>query len=292
MQKKMAFAGSWYPATAEACKRSIIEFLAEKQGPLSGPFIGGIVPHAGWFFSGSIACRVIASLVSDCPVDLVVLFGGHLRPSSAPFVLSHGAVQTPFGDIQVAEQLIKDLLNDQSHKGAEPPLHILAKPPDQFADDNTLELQYPFIRYFFPRAKIFACCVPPSEQAVKVGRAVIAAAGKQYKTIRVIGSTDMTHYGPNFGFTPSGTGPAAVEWVKHENDRSAIDALIRMEPEKIIAQGLNHQNMCCAGAAAAAVAACRANGAVCAIELDYATSYEKSADTSFVGYSGVLYSAT
>ena len=283
--KKMAFAGSWYPANAGECKAAISGFLTQKNGPLSGSFLGGIVPHAGWFFSGSIACRVIASLVSSIPVDLVVLFGGHMHPSAQPFVLSHGAVQTPFGDILVAEDQVFDFITSLDKK-----CDILKKTPNYFPDENTLELQYPFIKYFFPEAKIIACCVPPSDVAVTIGRAVGELARGLSKNIKVIGSTDMTHYGPNFGFTPSGIGPKSVEWVKNENDKQAICALIEIEPETIIAQGLNYQNMCCAGAAAATVAACKANGAVSAVTLDYATSYEKSADTSFVGYSGILYS--
>ncbi|MFH2061104.1 MAG: AmmeMemoRadiSam system protein B [Pseudomonadota bacterium] len=287
--KKMAFAGSWYPVNADECKASISSFLTQKKGPLSGSFLGGIVPHAGWFFSGSIACRVIASLVSSIPVDLVVLFGGHMHPLAQPFVLSHGAVQTPLGDILVPEAIVEDLVNDLVRR-LDKKCDILKKTPGQFPDENTLELQYPFIKYFFPEAKIIACCVPPSDAAITIGRAVGELAKGSSKNIKVIGSTDMTHYGPNFGFTPSGIGPKSVEWVKNENDKQAICALIEMEPETIIAQGLDYKNMCCAGAAAATVAACKANGAVSAVKLDYATSYEKSADTSFVGYSGILYS--
>ena len=35
--------------------------------------MGGIVPHAGWYYSGSIACRVIASLQSDEKISTNIL---------------------------------------------------------------------------------------------------------------------------------------------------------------------------------------------------------------------------
>ncbi len=85
----------------------------------------------------------------------------------------------------------------------------------------------------------------------------VEAAETLNREIRVIGSTDMTHYGPNFGFTPAGPGKEAVEWVKTKNDSAAIDAMKAMDDKAILAQGLDHHNMCCPGAVAAAAAAAR-----------------------------------
>ncbi len=287
----MAFAGSWYPGSAAECEASISGFLKEKHGPLSGDYTGGIVPHAGWFYSGSIACRVIASLQSRNPVDLVIFLGGHMHPDDQPFILSYGAVQTPFGDMTVAEDLVDDICNGTADCAIKSG-GMQKLSPARFPDENTLELQYPFAKFFFPDAKIIACCVPPSSFAGTAGRVMITAAKKQYSNIKVIGSTDMTHYGPNYGFAPAGTGKEAVAWVKEQNDKQAVDALLTMDPDRIIGQGLKNRNMCCSGAAAAAASACKANGAVRAEKLDYATSYEKSAGSSFVGYSGILYSAS
>lgn len=279
-KKKMAFCGSWYPATARECESSIEKFLKEKQGPLTGNFIGGIVPHAGWYYSGSISCRVIASLQSDEKVDTIVLFGAHMHRQSEPFILSHGAVETPFGDIDVDTELADKICDAVS---------IRKRSPSKFPDENTLELQNPFIRYFFPKAKIVIMGVAPSFFASIIGAMAVGEAKRLSRNIRIIGSTDMTHYGPDFGFTNEGSGEIAHEWVKNKNDRAAIEAMVMMEEEKIISEGLSHKNMCCPGAAAATAAAVKKLGAVKAVEIDYATSFEKSASPSFVGYAGILY---
>ncbi|MBC2703862.1 AmmeMemoRadiSam system protein B [Desulfobacula sp.] len=285
-KKKMAFAGSWYPAGSGECKASIQSFLKEKQGssPFDGSFMGGIVPHAGWYFSGSIACRVIAALDpkkgSDEKIDTILLFGAHMHEQSEPFILTHGAIETPFGDIEVDRQLVDEICADVS---------IRQRTPLNFPEENTLELQYPFIKYFYPDAKIVVCGVAPSSFAAVIGSMAVEEARKLSRNIRIIGSTDMTHYGPDFGFTPAGTGEKAVEWVKNKNDRNAIQAMMEMDESKIVAQGLENKNMCCSGAAAATAAACKKLGAVKAVELDYATSFEKSASASFVGYAGILY---
>jgi MEMO1 family protein len=283
-KKKMHFAGAWYPASAQECETTIKEFIKEGQDSLTGNFAGGIVPHAGWYFSGSIACRVIASLQSgeksDGKTDTIILFGAHMHVQSEPFILSCGSLETPFGDIEVDSELTELICAAIS---------IRKKPPSMFPDENALELQYPFIRYFFPNSKIVVMGVAPSSFAAVIGDMTVNEALKMSRKIRIIGSTDMSHYGPNFGFTPAGTGEKAVEWVRNTNDRSAIDAMLAMNEEEIIKQGLTKHNMCCPGAAAATAVAAKKLGAAQGVELAYASSYEKSASPSFVGYSGILY---
>lgn len=282
-KKRTAFAGTWYPAAAEACEREIQRFLKDGSGPAKGRFVAGIVPHAGWAFSGSIACRTIASLIpseTSGPVDTIVLFGGHMHRQSEPFVMTSGAVETPLGDIEIDGALVEALCDGIS---------IRKRSPGRFVDENTLELQYPFIRHFFPDARMVVCGVAPSFFAPIIGTTAVEAAHALKREIRVIGSTDMTHYGPNFGFAPAGSGTDAVEWVKTKNDAAAIDAMKVMDPKAIIAQGLDHHNMCCPGSVAATAAAAEKMGAVKSQLLDYATSFDKNPSDSFVGYTGMLY---
>lgn len=285
--KSCAFSGSWYPGTARACEDAILGFIQDTgkgKEDIGSPCIGGIVPHAGWVFSGSIACRVIQALVPDKGqgVDTVVVFGAHMHPSDSGFVLASGGVDTPLGPIETDGNLAAALASCTG---------LASLSPGDFPDENTLELQYPFIRYFFPTARIVAAGIPPAaDLAGQAGQAVVEAAQRLGRTIRVVGSTDMTHYGASFGFFPAGRGRAAVDWVRNDNDAAGIEALTALDHEKIIRQGLSRRNMCCAGAAAAAAAACKKNGAVKGICLDYATSYDASASDSFVGYCGVVFS--
>lgn len=281
--KKMAFSGSWYPSSARECETAIQKFMEEKSGPLEGEFLAGIVPHAGWVYSGSIACRVIASLKprDKEEVDTILLFGAHMQPDGEPFALAEGCVETPLGEIEVDRDLVEALVSR---------LTIRPLSPGRFPDENTLELQYPFIRYFFPRSRILVCAVPPSSLAGIIGRVAVEEARKLDRNIRIVGSTDMTHYGSGFGFTPAGAGQRAVDWVTRENDAGGIAAMKSLDEDSILAQGLENRNMCCPGAAAATAAAAKKMGAVRAAALDYATSFEKSRSESFVGYAGVLYS--
>ena len=161
--------------------------------------------------------------------------------------------------------------------------------PTRFQQDNTIELQMPFVRYFFKDARVVAMGVPPTAETLVLAKSVVESARDLGLKIVVIGSTDLTHYGPNYGFTAKGVGSKAVNWVRDENDRRVIDAMTRMDAEAVIREGLSHDNACCAGAAAAAIAAGQAMGAQKAGKLAYASSYDKSPGDSFVGYVGMLF---
>lgn len=280
--RKSVFAGSWYPDTAADCERAITGFLEASgvQPPPSRPLVGGIVPHAGWFFSGTIACRVIHALREDPPPDVFVLFGMHLHPASAHHIMTEGAWETPFGNLSVQEALAANLARRFA---------FTVEKPGRYSQDNTIELQLPFIRYFFKGVKIVPIGVAPASSAIEIGTAAVDLGRELGLRVKVLGSTDLTHYGANYGFSPEGSGPEAVRWVRDQNDREIIDTMLAMNPQAVIRTALAHQNACCAGAAAAALAAGIRLGARQADAIAYATSYDKHPGNSFVGYVGIVF---
>ena len=280
--RKSMLAGSWYPGSASGCRKDIETFLREipivKDNDTS--FIGGIVPHAGWYFSGSIACNVFRSLKDDPPPDAVVMFGMHLHPSSPNYIMKEGAWETPLGDIEIAETLADAVYRKF-------PFNIETE--YEYTQDNTIEVQLPFIKYFYKDAQLLPMGVPPNRNSLEIGKAVVQLAGDLDMRILVVGSTDLTHYGTNYGYFPKGTGPEALNWVTQDNDANVISAMLEMDPGKVIDQGLKNHNACCSGAAATAIEALKGMGAKKAKTIKYATSYEKSPGDSFVGYVGMVF---
>ena len=279
--RKADFAGSWYPGSASGCEKEINKFLKEKFNPLSlgrHP-VGGIVPHAGWFFSGSIACNVIKAL-GEGPTDVILLFGMHLHTGSSCYIMKEGAWDTPFGELLIEETIAAELVEK---------FPFIIETAENYNRDNTIELQLPFIKYFFKDTKIVPIGVAPTKQSLEIGIFASKLANHLGMRMKVIGSTDLTHYGLNYGFTPKGTGQSALDWVRNENDRIIIDAMLAMEPEKVLKEALKRENACCAGAAATAIAAGKQLGAQNAQAIGYATSYDKSPGDSFVGYVGIVF---
>ncbi|WP_020588179.1 AmmeMemoRadiSam system protein B [Desulfobacter curvatus] len=291
--KKMAFAGSWYPGSADQCRSAIKRFSDDLSKREDTKFpdnpVAGIVPHAGWIYSGKLACRVFSALAHGSRgVDTIILFGVHMHAASPAFVLNCTAVDTPLGTIEIDRELTDALVRRAGTEG----VNLEQSGPNRFPEENTLELQYPFIKYFFPKSRIVVCAVSPSDAAQALGVATVEVAKDLGRSLAVVGSTDMTHYGPRFGFEPAGSGQAAFDWVSKENDAAAIKVLTAMDEKQIIHQGLTHHNMCCAGAACAAAAAAKRMGAVKGVCLDYASSFDplQPAD-DFVGYCSMIFCA-
>jgi AmmeMemoRadiSam system protein B len=280
--RRAVFAGSWYPARASDCEKEIKTFLkeGEKMDVPDRKLVGGIVPHAGWYFSGSIACNVVNCLASEDPPDVIVIFGMHLHPQSGCFMMAEGAWETPFGELEVHEDLADKLADKFS---------FTIETPVDFNQDNTIELQLPFVKYFFEDAKVVAMGVPPVKQSLDIGRSSIEMATAMGLRVKVLGSTDLTHYGDNYGFVSRGRGAAALDWVRNTNDRRVIDSMLAMNPREVIDEAMANQNACCAGAAATAIAAGKTLGADQAHKIAYATSYDKSPGNSFVGYVGIVF---
>jgi AmmeMemoRadiSam system protein B len=195
-------------------------------------------------------------------------------------MMAEGAWETPFGEICVDEQLAGELTKQFS---------FTPESPNNFNQDNTIELQLPFIKYFFSEAKIVAMGVPPARSSLEIGRTIVDIANRLDLRIKVIGSTDLTHYGRNYGFVSEGTGEQALDWVRNQNDRRIIDRMLDMDAEKVIREALANHNACCAGAAATAIETAKHLGADRAASIGYATSYDKSPGDSFVGYVGIVF---
>ena len=243
-----------------------------------GKGLGGIVPHAGWYFSGKLAARVFHTLRLKSKAEVVVLYGGHLSTGDVPRIVTEEACETPFGDIQIHEGLVKNLMKKMDIKKESPT-----------SGDNTIEIQLAMVKYFFPEAKLVAVRAPLSPKAEALGKEVAEIARKEGISILAIGSTDLTHYGPNYGFLSKGIGPASVKWVKEENDKGFVDRALKMDAGALLKHALENDSACSAGAAVSAMATCKALGADKGILLDYYTSYDIMPDDSFVGYAGILY---
>lgn len=283
--RQPVFAGSWYPDGPAECKNQIESFLKKDRfhTRLTGETKAGIVPHAGWSFSGDLACSVYDSLSKNNAVkrpDVIVVFGMHMPPGVPPVIMKEGAWKTPLGKVEVAEAL-----------GEKVALHhrFQVETPDAFAPENTIELQMPFVKYFFDGATVLTIGPPAGPAALKIAETVVKEAQSMGLDLMVIGSTDLTHYGASFGFTPAGSGHSAYEWVRDQNDRQIIEKMLAMNPEKVIEDALANHNACCPGAAAATITAAKALGAKYADLLGYSSSYEKNSGSTFVGYAGIIY---
>jgi AmmeMemoRadiSam system protein B len=285
-------AGQFYGGTPERCLREVEACLAECRytGPLPEDIIAGIVPHAGWVYSGALAAMVFAAIrKTNNAVDTFVVFGAvhsWYGAGEAAAVYDSGAWQTPLGEIQVDAELAKALIADSG--AAEANCHAHAR-------EHSIEVQLPFIQHLFPQAKILPVMVMPGELSAQLGTDAARVIKESGKKIVCIGSTDLTHYGPQYRFAPKGVGQKAIAWAKDVNDQALISLAMGMEAERIVGVADEKMNACGSGAVAATVAAARAMGRTQGVLLAHRHSNEvmeaKFGETSeeSVGYAAIVF---
>jgi len=284
--RRAVVAGQFYPTSRAECVRMIEESLPDRlPNDLPEQIVAGIVPHAGWVYSGPTAAKVFAAVHARSAPRTFVLFSAvHRWGALQAAVYADGAWATPLGEAKVDSDLAQMVLKEGAGR--------LVDAPEAHAGEHSVEVQVPFLQYLFPQALILPIMVPPDEQAVHVGEAVGRAVAGIGKDVAVIGTTDLTHYGATYyNFAPAGTGEEALEWAC-ANDERVIDLMLRMEAEKIVPEATAHHNACGGGAVAATVAAARALGARRGVLLEHTTSHRgmpRGLAADFVGYAAVVF---
>ncbi len=279
-------AGSFYPADARSCHRQIEDCLGQYQPPaIPEKVIAGIVPHAGWMFSGPTAAKVYKSIQQKSSVETFLIFGAvHVwGVGRQAAIFARGAWQTPCGPIEIDEELADTIL-------AEAREEVVAD-PSAHEREHSIEVQIPFIQHLFPDAKLVPIMVSPEKLAVRLGEKIGKLLAHYEKPVCVIGSTDLTHYGPSFGFIPYGIGEQSLAPMK-DNDRHLLQLAAEMNAEAVIAEAEQHRNACGAGAIAATVTVAKALGASQGYLLEHTTSQEVMPDrpvADIVGYAGMVF---
>jgi AmmeMemoRadiSam system protein B len=288
--RKPVVAGQFYPGQRDGCVDEINRYSEQVvfSQPLPEIIAGGIVPHAGWTFSGSLAHLVFSAVRQRHEkVGTFVIFGAaHSYFGGAPAVYDRGFWGTPLGEIAIDEELA-DALIGTGTAVSEMQAH---------SREHSIEVQVPFIQHLFAGAKILPVLVPPMEQAVGLGEAVGDIISEENsKKVVVIGSTDLTHYGPRYGFSPMGTGAKALRWASSVNDKEFIDLALGLEPVKLLESAAKNCNACGAGAAAATITAAKKLGKTTGLLLAQTDSNEVmmqkmgTASADSVGYAAIVF---
>src|SRR3990167_2469809 len=170
------------------CARAADRFL---QGFVATPeparAVAGIVPHAGWQYSGAVAAKVFASIRAKALPTTFVIFGAVHRWAGINGVYARGAWATPLGAVPVDEALAARILEETPEWTVDD--------PKAHSGEHSIEVELPFVKYLFPEARVVPIAVNPDSRAVPLGQLVGEILRDYDRKVVVIGSTDLTHYG-------------------------------------------------------------------------------------------------
>jgi AmmeMemoRadiSam system protein B len=283
-----AVAGMFYPDDPESCRAEAQAYLqgASGQSNESRRWMGGIVPHAGWICSAAIAAETIAALARQAAPDVVVIFGAIHTPIRTELAAldTHQAWWVPGGEMELASESGRKLLESPDLFAADERFH---------RHEHAVEVELPLIQLAWKQATILPIEVPAREQAVAIGQATARNLNAAGLNVVYLASSDLTHYGPNYGFVPAGVGIGGLQWAL-DNDRRLLDLVKNFSVEAIVPHVRENLNACGAGAIAAMLAACREAGASAVEVLRHANSFQTLAEsapqppTNAVGYASVV----
>ncbi len=271
--KKADLAGSWYPKSPEKLSKMLDGYneKAELENIPSG-IKAVIVPHAGYIYSGSVAAYAYKA-VSGMEIDTIILIGfSHRRYYNAISVYDRGSFETPLGPLPIDEGLAQKLIlsHDKFYFNAE-----------AFKDENSVELELPFIRHAFKDKKIKIVPIAIGVQSYENARIL---ADSLYELLKdkdkflIVASTDLSH------FHPYGEANAI--------DGLAIETIRKFDPKELFDKtSFEKCEFCGIGPVVAAMIAAKKLGANSVEILKYANSGDTAGrKDNVVGYlSAALY---
>jgi AmmeMemoRadiSam system protein B len=275
------FSGWWYPASAselEAILRSAFEISAVRTGPAVRPHaIAFVVPHAAPMYSGVVAAAAYRHIALRHPARIVLLGFSHHGGGSGVEIPDIGAISTPFGDVPFDEGMMRSL--------ARRPVFRVS--PESAICDHSVEIQLPFIQWTAPEALVIPLYVG------RLSRAERAAAAAALQSVLddavLIASSDLTHYGRDFGYTPFPPDAHVAEHLRQLDGRIIVTAAT-LDPEAFLDEIGRTRSTTCGYEPIALLLETLRYRRVVQHTLDYQTSGELTGNyTHSVSYAAVGY---
>lgn len=277
-------AGQFYAGTKEELLDQIKRCYIHSHGPGGIPkpagggkrkIVGLVSPHAGYEFSGPVAAHGFKAVAEDGVPEVVALIGpSHQWEFREVYVDPKGVWRTPLGDIQIDEELAKDISKE---------VKFLVEDSSAHAGEHSLEVQLPFLQHLFGEDfKIVPILMGAMDidTARDLGRGVAKAVKKSGKDVLILASSDFIHFGSAYEYAPV-SGDEALGWVK-KVDLETAKAMEKFDLDGFYSILEKYRSTTCGyGAIGACMVASEKLGAKRGILLKHATSSETAGGGPF-----------
>lgn len=249
----------FYPRDPHHLEQLLEKFFSNKNAGVDA--LGIVSPHAGYPYSGEVSALAYTAFPASFAGTFVVIGPSHRGYRTCTSLIPW---ETPLGIVD----------NDTAFGSS------LDLDPDEVShqeQENSLEVQIPFIKYRFPRARIVPILMGDQtlEGARHLSRTLIDGIRRSRRNdIRIVASSDFSHYVPDA--------------VARENDLYAIAALEHLDVEEFYRRIQSRRVSTCGyGPVATMCLVCRELGASSGRLLRYATSGDVTGDPEVVGYAAI-----
>ncbi|KPK97278.1 MAG: hypothetical protein AMJ95_09925 [Omnitrophica WOR_2 bacterium SM23_72] len=265
--RKASVAGQFYPATAAALRKQI-ESLCDVNADKT-ECIACMLPHAGYIYSGRVACETVSRI--HIKNSVLLLGPNHTGFGPAFSIMTQGTWQTPLGEVEIDADLAGRIVKDSKYLESDSLAH---------AYEHSLEVELPILQYFKPHFKMVPMVFLSDDlqELKRVGEEIAAAVEKsdQKGSILIVASSDMTHYEPKS--------------EAERKDKEAIEAILALNENRLMekTRGLGI-SMCGVAPTIVMLTIAKRLGAHSASLIKYQTSADATGDSeSVVGYAGII----
>ncbi len=192
--RKPVVAGQFYPDKVKDLDNAIIESFTHPLGPgevpalsvkREGRIIGGVVPHAGYIYSGPVAANFYNELVKDGFPESFIIIGPNHTGLGSMVSLTMEDFQTPYGIARIDRDLAKEI-----HKG------IVDVDLQAHLYEHSIEVQLPFLQFFKKEIKIVPIVMMAQDYEFASELSDIIHDAIKDRDAVVIASSDFSHYVP------------------------------------------------------------------------------------------------
>ncbi len=234
--RKSIVAGMFYPSEKEELKKQIENCFLSEIGPGNLPiknskkYIAAIVPHAGYSYSGFAATHVYKEIAEINKPDIFIIIGNnHTGLGNSVSISGYDAWQTPLGNINVDKDFSNEIIKNSKFACFDEMAHTR---------EHSIEVQLPFLQFFFDEFSIVPIVLKEDkdilEKAKDLADSINKSAKDLNKKIFVIASSDFTHYGDSYNFTPFYGTNQEIKKKIYKIDKKAIDKILNLEIKEFL----------------------------------------------------------
>lgn len=275
--RKPAVAGKFYPEERKALREKIKECFKNEMGPgnlpdkgSGGGFRAGIVPHAGYEFSGSCAAHVFGKLVETGFPDHIVIFGSS-HHTDKDVVFDDRDYITPFGKVSNSYEKLDKTVGELDKESMD--------------KEHSIEVQLPFLQFFNKDFSFLPVAVSTFD-IKKLGLLAEQIRNSLNGDVYFLASTDFTHCGLRFGqVPPKGQNPGDFA---ESQDMEAVRKIKQGDAENFLETVRKENISMCGAPGVASMLKCVENQVLEVDLKSYYSSYDLVGGSDAVGYAGIV----
>ncbi len=188
-KRKPAVAGTFYPRDPDELSR-MVDNLLERADilPTKAEVVGIVSPHAGYIYSGPVAAYGYKYISGKTFETVIVVAPSHYVYFSGVSIYPLGPYETPLGDVELDEFMIRNMMAKSRN---------ITYIPEAHEREHALEVQLPFLQKVLKNFKLVPIVM--GDQSLEMSRelARVILNTSQGKKVLVVASSDLSHYHPD-----------------------------------------------------------------------------------------------